>query len=79
MKKILLTIFLILILATIALFLYPSPIDSVAWNPPTAPQLSGPTAPNNLLASAELLALGEIYGPEDASVFGKQAKQNTYQ
>jgi sugar lactone lactonase YvrE len=68
MKKILLTLFSILILAIIALFIYPSPIDSVAWNPPTAPQLSGPTAPNKLLASAELLARGEVYGPEDVAV-----------
>ena len=68
MKKTLLIIFSALMLATIALFIYPSPIDSVAWNPPTAPQLSGPTAPNKLLGSAELLALGEVYGPEDVAV-----------
>jgi len=68
MKKTLLIIFSILILAIIALFIYPSPIDSVAWNPPTAPQLSGPTAPNNLLNSAELLALGQVYGPEDVAI-----------
>jgi sugar lactone lactonase YvrE len=68
MKKTLLIIFTILILAIIALFIYPSPVDSVAWNPPPAPQLSGVTAPNNLLASAELLAQGEIYGPEDVAV-----------
>lgn len=68
MKKILLTMFSILILAVIALLIYPSPIDSVAWNPPAAPQLSGPTAPNNLLSSAELLARGKVYGPEDVDV-----------
>jgi len=55
-------------LAIIALFIYPSPIDSVAWNPPAAPQLSGPTAPNNLLASADILARGEVYGPEDVAI-----------
>ncbi len=68
MKKAIITIFSILVLAVIALFIYPSPIDSVAWNPPTAPQLSGPTAPNNLLNSAELLALGQVYGPEDVAI-----------
>ena len=68
MKKIILTIFSVFILAVIALFIYPSPIDSVAWQPPTAPQLSGPTNPNNLLGSAELLALGEVYGPEDVAI-----------
>ena len=68
MKKILLTIFSISILVIIALLIYPSPIDSVAWNPPTGPQLSGPLAPNNALISAELLALGKVYGPEDVAV-----------
>lgn len=68
MKKTLLIIFSILILAITALFLYPSPIDSAAWTPPTAPELSGPTAPNNLLTTAELLAQGEVYGPEDVAV-----------
>jgi sugar lactone lactonase YvrE len=68
MKKVLLTIFLILVVAIITLFIYPSPIDSVAWIPPTATQLSGPTAVNSLLATAELLARGEVYGPEDVAV-----------
>jgi len=68
MKKTLLTIFSVLLLAIIALLIYPSPINSVAWNPPTAPQLSGPTTPNNLLASAELLAQGKVYGPEDVAI-----------
>ena len=68
MKKTLLTILSILMLAASALFIYPSPIDSVAWSPPVAPQLSGPTAPNHLLASAELLARGQVYGPEDVAV-----------
>ena len=68
MKKIILTILSVLILAAIVLFIYPSPIDSVAWNPPTAPQLSGPTAPNTLLGTAELIAQGEVYGPEDVAV-----------
>jgi len=68
MKKSILTIFSVFILAVIALFIYPSPIDSVAWHPPTAPQFSGPTIPNNLLGSAELLALGEVYGPEDVAI-----------
>ena len=68
MKKIILTILSLFILAVIVLFIYPSPIDSAAWNPPTAPQLSGPTAANHLLSSAELLAQGDVYGPEDVAV-----------
>ena len=47
------------------LFLWPSPIDSVAYEPPPKPALEGPLAPNNLLESAELLGAGRFVGPED--------------
>jgi len=68
MMKTLLIILSVSILAIIALLTYPSPIDSVAWNPPAAPVLSGPTAQNDSLAKADLLALGGVYGPEDVAV-----------
>ena len=70
MKKILLIIFSTLILAIVILLVYPSPIDSIAWNPPVAPSLddSAATAPNSRLLAAQLLAKGEIYGPEDVAV-----------
>jgi sugar lactone lactonase YvrE len=45
-----------------------SPIDSAAWNPPKAPAMTGKLAPNNGLKSAELLAHGQVYGPEDTTV-----------
>jgi sugar lactone lactonase YvrE len=45
-----------------------SPVDSVAWNPPAAPEPAGVLAPNERLAGAELLALGQIRGPEDVDV-----------
>ena len=68
MKKSLLIIFSGLILAVMVLIISPSPIDSVAWTPPVAPALSGTTAPNNLLTTAELLGPGAVYGPEDVAV-----------
>jgi sugar lactone lactonase YvrE len=68
LKKTLLILFAATLLALIVLFLYPSPVDSVAWNPPEAPELSGLTAVNDLLSSAELLGKGDFYGPEDVAI-----------
>lgn len=48
--------------------LSPSPIDSEAWQAPEPRSLSGPLAPNEILQQADLLALGEVYGPEDTTV-----------
>lgn len=45
-----------------------TPVDSVAWNAPEAPALTGVLAPNERLKGAELLALGKIRGPEDVDV-----------
>jgi sugar lactone lactonase YvrE len=50
------------------LWLRPSPIDSVAYEPRPKPALEGPLAPNNRLQSAELLAGGQLVGPEDVEV-----------
>jgi sugar lactone lactonase YvrE len=47
---------------------WPSPIASVAYQPPPKPALEGPVAPNRLLESAELLALGQVAGPEDVEI-----------
>ncbi len=57
------------LLAVLALLLlWPSPIDSVAYEPPPKRVLEGPLAPNPLLESAELLAIGQVGGPEDLDV-----------
>ncbi|HEV3304770.1 MAG TPA: SMP-30/gluconolactonase/LRE family protein [Planctomycetaceae bacterium] len=57
------------LLAVLAyLLLWPSPIDSVAYEPPPKPMLEGPLAPNRLLESAELLGVGQLVGPEDIEV-----------
>lgn len=46
----------------------PGYVDAAAWRPPPAPALSGPTAPNQALLGAELLAQGQLVGPEDIAV-----------
>ncbi|HXY36071.1 MAG TPA: SMP-30/gluconolactonase/LRE family protein [Planctomycetaceae bacterium] len=58
----------LLLVVVLYLFLWPSPIDSIPWQPPPKPALEGALAPNNLLESAELLAVGQIVGPEDVEV-----------
>lgn len=48
--------------------LTPSPVDSRAWAPPVAPGLDGKLAPNERLRLADLLAKGQVTGPEDVDV-----------
>ncbi len=55
-----------LLLAYVAF--WPAPIDPVAYEPPARPPLAGPLAPNNRLQSAEILAAGQVDGPEDVEV-----------
>ncbi|PCJ40268.1 MAG: gluconolactonase [Moraxellaceae bacterium] len=68
MKTIFLVVVSVMVLAAAALFAAPSPIDSVAWTPPIAPDLAELTEINNDLATATLFAKGDIYGPEDVAV-----------
>nr|MBO2511983.1 gluconolactonase [Gammaproteobacteria bacterium] len=46
----------------------PSPIDPPPWDAPAAPPLTGVLEPNDTLMKAELLAQGQIHGPEDTAV-----------
>ncbi|MDH3400532.1 MAG: hypothetical protein OEM03_06135, partial [Chromatiales bacterium] len=46
----------------------PGYVDAAAWNPPQAPALEGPTAPNTALLEARLIARGKVWGPEDVAV-----------
>jgi sugar lactone lactonase YvrE len=68
MKKIVLWAVGILFIFTIFFILQPAPIDPAAYTPADAPELSGLLEPNNLLGKAELLAVGEIQGPEEVAV-----------
>ena len=66
--KWLLGILLVILVLAGGFMMMPAPVDSAAWNPPTPPDLEGPLAPNSLLRQAELLARGDVYGPEDTTV-----------
>lgn len=60
----------VLLVAALAVYLAftPSPIDPLAWTPPKAPPMTGVMEPNDTLMKAELLAQGQIVGPEDTAV-----------
>lgn len=66
-KVVLGVVALMVIAAGIFLF-RPAPIDPVAWTPPKRPELTGVLAPNDLLQRAELLATGQVNGPEEIAV-----------
>ena len=71
MKKGLTILAIILIAGAGVFLLWPSPLDSVAWEPPEPPPLDGLMAPNEVLDEAELLAKGQVNGPEDTEVDGQ--------
>ena len=45
-----------------------SPIQPLAWQPQPAPLMTGVLEPNDTLMKAELLARGQVHGPEDTAV-----------
>jgi len=65
MKKLLLGLFCLVILSALYLSFTDAPISPLAYSPPPAPQMQGVLAPNEALTHAELLAKGQIHGPED--------------
>lgn len=54
------------------LLLWPVPIEPTAWNPPTAPALTGEYAVNQVLASLERLGEGVGPKPEDIALDGER-------
>ncbi|MFS2126791.1 SMP-30/gluconolactonase/LRE family protein [Pseudomonas sp. Pseusp97] len=68
MKKLLGLVVLLALALAVYLALTPSPIDPLAWSPPKAPAMTGVMEPNDTLMKAELLAQGQIVGPEDTAV-----------
>ena len=48
--------------------LTPSPVDSKAWQAPAPPAMTGVLAANERLRLADLLARGQVSGPEDVAV-----------
>lgn len=57
-----------IVLALVVWVLWPSPLDSVAWEPPAAPSMEGRLAASEVLREAELLGKGQLLGPEDTAV-----------
>ncbi|NNG01341.1 MAG: SMP-30/gluconolactonase/LRE family protein [Desulfobacteraceae bacterium] len=68
MKKTILVIIGFSVILTTILLFQPAPIDPAAFTPLKPPTLTGALAPNQLLQEAQLLALGEIDGPEEVAV-----------
>lgn len=64
-RKLLLGLFALVILAVLYLLLWPVPIDPVAWDAPPNPGHNGPFAENGRLKDLETLPLGDFRGPEE--------------
>ena len=66
------TIWIVLLAAAASyLALTPSPIDPLPWDAAPAPAMTGALEPNDTLMKAELLARGQVHGPEDTAVDGQ--------
>ncbi|MEK7729675.1 MAG: SMP-30/gluconolactonase/LRE family protein [candidate division KSB1 bacterium] len=65
MKKFLLRLLALALLIILYLSLTQAPISPLAYAPAPAPHLHGVLAPNDALTRAELLAQGQVHGPED--------------
>ena len=68
MKRTLLSLLGLFLLAIILFLLWPSPIDPVAWTPPKAPELTGVYEPNNKLANVDILFEGQCNKCEDVAI-----------
>jgi sugar lactone lactonase YvrE len=68
LKKLIISISIILIIFVAIVVLLPAPISPVAYVPSQPQALKGVMAANKLLQKAELLALGQINGPEEVAV-----------
>ena len=68
LKKIGLTILFLLLLIIAYFVFWPSPIDPVAWMPPTAPELTGQYQKNEKLSALEVLYQGQCDKCEDIAV-----------
>ena len=68
MKKLLVLLLLLITASAIWLAITPSPIQPLGWQPPEAPPMTGVMEPNDTLMKAELLAWGQLHGPEDTAM-----------
>lgn len=67
-KKILLGLGAVLALLVLYLLFWPTPVDPVAYNPPSPPAMQGPLKENTVLTHARLALKGRIQGPEDVAI-----------
>jgi sugar lactone lactonase YvrE len=68
MRRILLILLLAVIAGLLLMAYLPGRVDPAAWQPPPERPLAGALAPNTALEQAELVAVGQVYGPEDVAV-----------
>lgn len=59
---------LVCVVGILAFLMVPSPIRPVAWTPGAAPPMIGVLAGRRGLAQADVLASGQIHGPEDLAI-----------
>ncbi len=59
---------LVLVAALLAFLIPGGPIDPLAWEPPEAPAMTGPLAPNEILSEALRLVEGRLEGAEDLAI-----------
>jgi len=64
-RRVLLFVLVVVLVLAGFLAVKPAPIEAMAWDPPPAPELTGPLAANSRLAAAEQIGVGAIDGPED--------------
>ncbi len=68
MRSLLFVLITAMVAVLLYLFLWPTEVDPLAWEPPEAPEMSGPWAPNEKLREADYLGAGAFDGPEDTAV-----------
>lgn len=68
LKKISALLLLLFLIVVLFFVFKETPVDSVAYSPPEAPDLAGVLAPNDLLENSEIIAAGRINGPEDVAI-----------
>ncbi|MGH8493841.1 MAG: SMP-30/gluconolactonase/LRE family protein [Moraxellaceae bacterium] len=68
MKKMIVLSLLAVLLLLLSLPFWPSPLNALAWQPAATPVMSGVLAVDDSLQKAELIARGEIHGPEDIAI-----------
>ncbi len=68
MKKLFLTIIVLLLLLAAYLTLWPVPIQPISWNAPMPPGYTGPHAVNTKLANLKMISLGKEEGPEHIAI-----------